>query len=80
MADYNKKTLFPAPCADIESSVSTSEASYIDKCECYIHSLKKDGQSVLAEATIIERIGDNQYLADYACTCGRGQNGRPRCP
>jgi len=32
---------------------------------CYIHSLKKDGQSNLAEATIIEKLGDNQYLADY---------------
>jgi hypothetical protein len=38
---------------------------YIDKCECYIHSLKKDGQNVLAEATIIKRLGDNDYLADY---------------
>ena len=34
---------------------------YIDKCECHIHSL--DGG--LAEATIIKRIGDNQYLAEY---------------
>ena len=39
--------------------------NYIDKCQCYIHSLKKDEQSVLAEATIIKKIGDNQYLADY---------------
>jgi hypothetical protein len=38
---------------------------YMDKCECYIHSLKKDGQGVLAEATIIKRLGDNDYLADY---------------
>ena len=38
---------------------------YIDKCPCYIHSLKQDGQSKLAEATIIEKIGDNLYLADY---------------
>jgi hypothetical protein len=38
---------------------------YIDKCECYIHSLKQDGQSNLAEATIIKRLGDNDYLADY---------------
>jgi len=38
---------------------------YIDKCECYIHSLKKDGQNVLAEATILKRLGDNDYLADY---------------
>ena len=34
---------------------------YIDKCECRIHSL--DGK--LAEATIIMRLGDNDYLADY---------------
>ena len=37
----------------------------IDKCECYIHSLKQGEKGVLAEATILERIGDNQYLADY---------------
>ena len=35
--------------------------NYIDKCKCHIHSL--DGE--LAEATILERIGDNKYLADY---------------
>jgi hypothetical protein len=40
-------------------------ATYIDKCKCFIHSLKKDGQGVLAEATILEKIGDNKYLADY---------------
>jgi len=40
-------------------------ADYIDKCECYIHSLKTNGQGNLAEATILKRIGDNQYLADY---------------
>jgi hypothetical protein len=38
---------------------------YIDKCECYVHSLKKDGQNVLAEATIVKKLGDNDYLADY---------------
>ena len=38
---------------------------YIDKCECYIHSLKQGETSVLAEATIVEKIGDNLYLADY---------------
>ena len=39
---------------------------YIAKCECYIHSLKKpDGTNVLAEATILERLGDNDYLAEY---------------
>jgi hypothetical protein len=39
----------------------------IDKCECYIHSLKDNehGRNVLAEATIIKKIGDNLYLADY---------------
>ena len=39
--------------------------NYLEKCECYIHSLKKDGQNKLAEATILKKIGDNQYLADY---------------
>jgi hypothetical protein len=39
--------------------------NYIDKCKCYIHSLKKDEKNVLAEATIIKRLGDNDYLADY---------------
>ena len=38
---------------------------YIDKCECVIHSLKAEGQSNLAEATIIKRLGENDYLADY---------------
>jgi hypothetical protein len=38
---------------------------YIIKCDCYIHSLKKDGQNVLAEATIIKKLGDNDYLAEY---------------
>ena len=39
--------------------------NYIEKCECYIHSLKQDGRNTLAEATIIKRLGDNDYLADY---------------
>ena len=47
-----------------EKGLVTME-NYIDKCECYVHSLKKDGHSNLAEATIIEKIGDNLYLADY---------------
>lgn len=34
-------------------------------CECYIHSLKTDGKNVLAEATILERLGENDYLAEY---------------
>lgn len=38
---------------------------YIDQCDCYIHSLKKDGENGLAEATIIKKIDNNQYLADY---------------
>jgi len=38
---------------------------YIDKCACYIHSLKGGGEGTLAEATIIERLGDNSYLAEY---------------
>lgn len=36
-------------------------SDYIRKCECHIHSL--DGG--LAEATILEKIGDNKYLAQY---------------
>jgi len=39
--------------------------NYIDKCQCFIHSLKQDETHILAEATIIEKIGDNLYLADY---------------
>jgi len=40
-------------------------ADYIDKCPCYIHSLKQGETNVLAEATIVKRLGDNDYLADY---------------
>ncbi|MDR1321580.1 MAG: hypothetical protein LBK56_09185 [Gracilibacteraceae bacterium] len=36
-------------------------ADYIDKCECCIHSL----EGGLAEATILKRIGDNKYVAQY---------------
>ena len=36
-------------------------SNYIDKCECHIHSL--DGG--LAQATILKKIGDNKYLAQY---------------
>ena len=36
-------------------------ADYIDKCKCHIHSLG----GKLDEATIINKTGDNQYLADY---------------
>jgi hypothetical protein len=34
---------------------------YIENCECHIHSLNGE----LREATILKRIGDNKYLADY---------------
>ena len=37
----------------------------MQKCQCYIHSLKQDEKHVLGEATIIKRIGDNDYLAEY---------------
>jgi hypothetical protein len=35
--------------------------------KAYIHSLKdkKDNRHVLGEAVILEKIGDNQYLAEY---------------
>jgi len=38
---------------------------YIAKCPCFIHSLKQGETNVLAEATIIKRLGDNDYLADF---------------
>ena len=38
---------------------------YLTKCDCYIHSLKKGETHVLDEATIIRRLGDNDYLAQY---------------
>jgi len=37
----------------------------IEKCECFVHSLNRESQGNLAEATIIRRVGDNSYLADY---------------
>ena len=37
----------------------------MEKCECYIHSLKQGETHVLGEATILNRIGDNDYLAEY---------------
>ena len=40
-------------------------SDYIDKCKCYIHSLKQDENHVLGEATNLKRLGDNDYLADY---------------
>lgn len=33
--------------------------------QCYIHSLKKDGKHVLGEALILQKIGNNDYLAEY---------------
>jgi hypothetical protein len=38
---------------------------YIDKCKCYILSLKNGETNGLAEATILEKTGDNEYLAEY---------------
>jgi hypothetical protein len=37
------------------------------KCLCYIHSLKdrKNDCNVLGEATILEKIEDNLYIAEY---------------
>ena len=40
-------------------------ADYIDKCECIIHSLTQGEKNTLAEATILKKLGDNRYLADY---------------
>lgn len=37
----------------------------MEKCECYIHSLKRGETQVLGEATIIKKLGDNDYLAEY---------------
>jgi len=37
----------------------------VEKCQCYIHSLKKGEENVLAEAAIIKRLGENDYLAEY---------------
>ena len=37
----------------------------MEKCQCYIHSLKQGETHVLGEATILKRIGDNDYLAEY---------------
>ena len=39
--------------------------SYIDRCDCFIHSLKNGDDMGLVEATILEKIGDNLYIADY---------------
>ena len=37
----------------------------MEKCQCYIHSLKQGENHVLGEATILKRLGDNDYLAEY---------------
>lgn len=37
----------------------------MEKCQCYIHSLKQGENHVLGEATILKRLGDNEYLAEY---------------
>ena len=37
----------------------------MEKCECYIHSLKQGEKHALGEATILKRLGDNDYLAEY---------------
>lgn len=37
----------------------------MEKCECYIHSLKQGETHVLGEATIIKKLGNNDYLAEY---------------
>lgn len=37
----------------------------MEKYQCYIHSLKEGENHVLVEATIIKRLGDNDYLAEY---------------
>ena len=37
----------------------------IDNCECYIHSLKQGETHVLGIANILEKTGDNEYLAEY---------------
>ena len=36
-----------------------------EKLDCYIHSLKQGEKHILGEATIIQRLGDNDYLAEY---------------
>lgn len=36
-------------------------SDYIDKCPCHIHSLNGE----MREATILQKTGDNQYIADF---------------
>ena len=55
--------------SDVEIGDITNEelaiVDYIDRCMCYIHSLKKGEPGVLAEATIISKLNDQQFVADY---------------
>ena len=37
----------------------------MEKCQCYIHSLKQGEQHQLGEATILKKLGNNDYLAEY---------------
>ena len=46
----------------------------MEKCECYIHSLKQGEKNVLSEATILKRLGDNDYLAEVGVS-GSGVDG-----
>jgi len=40
-------------------------SEYLDRCECYIHSLKQGEKHMTGEATIIRQLGENDYLAEY---------------
>ena len=40
-------------------------SDYLYKGPCYIHSLKREGEHIMAEATIIKKLGENDYLAEY---------------
>lgn len=33
--------------------------------KCYIHSLKQGEKHILGDASILEKIGDNDYKAEY---------------
>lgn len=41
------------------------EERVMEKCQCYIHSLKQGENHVLGEATILKRLGDNDYGQDH---------------
>ena len=36
----------------------------MEEGKCYIHSLQQGATHVLGEATLLKRIGDNDYLAE----------------